>query len=144
MSQGYASAGIPLAPVWRTDWTPTYTNLTIGNGTVDLAYVEDGELIVVRWELTLGSTSTIGTNPLISPPVTMAGMLDNTPLGVATYREDGGSLYKGTITEAGGELRLRGENAGGPFVTLVQLSATVPFTFGDLDEIALTATYQAA
>jgi len=53
-----------------TSYTPTWTNATVGNGTVTAAYAESGNLITVFVKFTLGSTSSIGTGPRFSLPVT--------------------------------------------------------------------------
>ena len=37
-------------------WSPSYANLTVGNGTVVARYTIIGDLVVARWVFTLGST----------------------------------------------------------------------------------------
>ena len=41
---------------WQT-WTPTYNNLTVGNGTVTCGYKQIGKTVTFRWIFQLGSTS---------------------------------------------------------------------------------------
>ena len=58
-----------LQYIWRA-WTPTYTNITVGNGTVSARYVQIGPFVMLDWYLTFGSTSSMGTGPKVSLPVT--------------------------------------------------------------------------
>lgn len=57
-----------LSAVSWSSWTPTYTNLTVGNGTVLARYRVDGRTMHFTFEFLLGSTSAIGTNPKIGLP----------------------------------------------------------------------------
>jgi len=53
-----------------TDWTPTLTNLTKGDGTQIAKYRRLGSgSIDFFWKLVLGSTSSVGTSPSITLPV---------------------------------------------------------------------------
>lgn len=62
-----------LASVGYTDWaswpTPTWTNLTVGNGTGTYEYVMLGKTVLARFSFVLGSTSSMGTGPTLSVPV---------------------------------------------------------------------------
>lgn len=62
----FASTGSGWA--WQT-WSPTLTNLTLGNGTQIAKYVQVGKTVFFRYALVLGTTSAVGSNPTISPPV---------------------------------------------------------------------------
>lgn len=54
---------------WQA-YTPTYTNLTVGNGTHQSYFKQIGKTVVARIGFTLGSTSSMGTAPTFSLPVT--------------------------------------------------------------------------
>jgi hypothetical protein len=54
---------------WQT-WSPTYTRLTIGNGTVVARYQQIGKLVNLYWKLTWGSTTSVVNYPVVSVPVT--------------------------------------------------------------------------
>jgi len=45
-----------------TTWTPTYTNITIGNGTVTAKYVRVGKIVTAFFSLAFGSTTAITAN----------------------------------------------------------------------------------
>lgn len=57
-----------LSAVSWSSWTPSYTNLTVGNGTVLARYRVDGRTMHLTWQFTLGSTSSVGSNPKIGVP----------------------------------------------------------------------------
>lgn len=63
-----ASSGTGWA--WQS-WTPTLTNLTLGNGTSVGNYVQIGKAVYFRYIFTLGSSgSAVGSGPTITLPVT--------------------------------------------------------------------------
>ncbi len=67
MSQGSAKRNY-ANPGWQ-DWSPSYANLTIGNGTVTARYTQIGTTIHARFHFVLGSTSAVATNPVVGLPV---------------------------------------------------------------------------
>ena len=62
------TTGLKYTGGWTT-WTPSYTNLTVGNGTVVSRYRQVGKMVDVFFMFTLGSTSTIGSDPRFTLPV---------------------------------------------------------------------------
>ncbi len=145
MSQSYASAGIPLDPPWR-DWTPTYVNFTLGNGTVVARY-KPGNLIVARFNLVFGSTTTIdGTDPRFSMPVLAASDYDFTDvLGVADMHDAGADQYPGVVRAFDtNEFIITASEVTGTYGHHIAISATVPFTWATSDTISFLAIYEAA
>lgn len=66
---------------WQT-WSPTYANLTVGNGTVTSKYIQIGKSVFFIYKIIFGTTSSMGTNPTISFPVTTnASYISNDMLG---------------------------------------------------------------
>jgi hypothetical protein len=67
------SGGVPVwaaaggGGTWTT-WTPTYTNITVGNGTVTSRYLESSGTIFFEWFFDLGSTSSFGGSPTLTLP----------------------------------------------------------------------------
>ena len=47
-----------------TSYTPTFTNLTLNNGTIDFKYVQIGKTVHVRGLLTWGSTTSATASAL--------------------------------------------------------------------------------
>lgn len=132
---------------WQT-YTPTYQNLTVGNGTVFAEYWKAGKLVVVSWRFIMGSTSSVGTNVRVSFPVTPGGVNNVTwwPHGLAAFHEVGVQVLFGKVIHDSGWMSPRVSNTAGTYESMTQVSATVPFTWADApnDEMYLQAVYQAA
>lgn len=133
---------------WQA-WTPSWTNLTIGNATVTARYVTVGKKVTCYLRVTLGSTSSVATSPTFSLPVTAASGY-NTPNNILAigYAEDAGiagssivigihnSVTVGSLFAAGA--------SGTYVVTSLGVSSTVPFTWGVGDYFNATFEYEAA
>ena len=131
---------------WKV-WTPTYANLTIGNGTVVARYVQIGSLVVARFEWTWGSTSSWdSTAATITLPIAMhaSGYTDTNPIGVANFRDTGTNSFVGWAEVSSGNVALRVQNASGTYTTMSAPSSTVPMTWTTNDILAWTVTYEAA
>ncbi len=148
MSQGYASAGLPLDLPWKL-WTPTLVDITLGNGTQVARFVgESGGLIVAHYELLFGSSTTIdGGNPTISTPLTASASY-TTPrnhLGPAYMNDAGSTAFPGMVRlESATTFSLSVFNPSGTHVENISVSATVPMTWEDGDLLSFTAIFEAA
>ena len=132
---------------WAT-WTPTYTNITIGNGVVTASYKQVGNTVFGRWGIKFGSTSSMGNGPTVSLPVTAK---DTTPGAV----EFSSSMLIGDagVTQYYGFSRLitSSSNFGffvlsttSTYATYVGVTSTVPMTWTTNDTIGVSFTYEAA
>jgi hypothetical protein len=129
-----------------TSWTPTYTNLTIGNGTATARYQQIGKTINVYWKLVWGSTTSLTAYPLISFPATASygnfitgtSELIDTSAGIAilggVYQEPGKTQFQPSFSTSNTTYTT---NA---FIT----GNTLPFTWTTSDEMICTFTYEAA
>jgi hypothetical protein len=123
-----------------TDYTPTYTNITIGNGTVSARYAKSGKFVYVTWTFTLGSTSSFGNNPRITLPSTAA----STNFVGMSYALDAGSneinglTYMASTTQFYFLVQISG------YYGISPASATVPWTWGTSDKMILTLAYEEA
>lgn len=125
---------------WQT-WTPTYTNLTVGNGTVTARYQQIGKLINFRFIFTLGSTSAVGTTPTISMPVTP----NNYYALYTTYIADNGvASYTGMSDSFAGVFYPLAQLTNSTYLGWNYFSATVPFTWGNGDSFGISGSYEAA
>ena len=116
-------------------YTPTHSNITVGNATQTARYVRLGDLVVVNFNFALGSTSAIGTGPRVGMPVAASGAD-----AVASVRyTDGTTHYDGQAILASGSNSILLLTAAG-----AQVSATAPFTWGLNDAIRLSITYEGA
>ena len=89
-----------------TDWasfTPTTTNITVGNGTQTAYWRRVGDSIEIEYNLLLGTTSAIGSGPTVSLPSGYS--IDTSKLqsgaeptfGVATAVQTGTKTYTGLV-----------------------------------------------
>lgn len=125
-------------------WTPsspTYSGLTIGNGTVVSKYAFAGRTYTFKWKLTLGSSSSVTGWPNISVPQQAA---DNLEVGSCVLFDTSGSVSKlGSVIFASA-------TAIGPVYpdtaaatpTMTFVSATLPFTWAVGDTIQMSITYE--
>lgn len=131
---------------WQS-WTPTFTNLTVGNGTLTCKFVQTGKTIAYRVYLAFGSTSAVSGDVQFTLPAT-----------AATYAASGGafnligrarfditSAYTGIVdlfdTTHG---RILVENAAGTYTTLVSLSSLIPNTWTTGSVLQASGTFEVA
>ncbi len=83
--------------VWQS-WTPTWVNLTIGNGTNDAKYVQVGKTVFYRLLTTFGSTSNLTGAATFTLPVTsIATPNAKMPIGVVIYNRNASSSTSGFV-----------------------------------------------
>ena len=119
-------------------YTPTLTNLTLGNGILDFSYSRDREYIEVYGFFQMGSTSVMGTIPRFSFP---SGLLPD------TTNHNGGQNYgycyltdqDNINNRNGGQIRLSSND----MIIIVEfggnVTATLPFTWATNDSISFSA-----
>ena len=132
----------PAGISWTT-WSPTYSNLTIGNGTVVARYAYSGGLVVVQWQLTWGSTTSFTGAPTIS----------NLPYNVKNRGAGFGYLQAANVnypwfvslSAGSGSFSLYAINASGTYAGQTALSNTVPGSFSNAqpDYLGIYFTYEA-
>ena len=140
-----STAAVPTA-TWAT-WTPTYSNITVGNGTVVARYVQHGKTILCDFTFTLGSTSSIGTSPTITLPVTATSqyVADRTNVGGSQMRDTGTATYLGTVyLPDTTHMSTLASNSSGTYLSGSPVTASVPFTWTTGDILYLRAVYEAA
>lgn len=125
------------------DWSPTWTNVTVGNGTVAAKYAKAGRLVVFSLVFTLGSTSSISGTIGFSPPSDLrATLIGNFDVGL---EDSGTALYIGYgRANATNRIDLGSLNAAGTYLRDGATSGTVPFTWGTNDRVMVNGTYEAA
>lgn len=130
-----------ITAAWRT-WTPTYFNVTVGNGTVVAKYIQTGKIVDFYYSLTFGSSSGISTAPTITLPVTAARSLGR--IGETTCTDNAGPT-----TPVPGLARQDSSTVLALFVynvnaVAVAITATVPVTWGTADILEVYGRYEAA
>lgn len=123
-----------------TGYTPTFSNLTIGNGTTAFTWVQIGKTVHVRGRISFGSTTTVAGLIAISLPTTA---VSSNFVANVTARAGGAdyALYAASTTTT---LSLSAIGTAGTYANRVNTSATVPGTWTNADNITFSATYEAA
>ena len=126
-------------------FTPTWSNVTVGNGTLNYAtYVRVQNLVFVQVQFTLGSTSAVTGNAFIEAPVAPANGVQG-PCGVSIFGDTSASAtYTGVVSMNIGFLQAIPINVAGTYGSYQITSATVPFTWTTGDVIQFEASYRIA
>jgi len=130
---------------WST-WTPTWTNLTVGDGTQTARYIQIGKLVVASNRLVFGSTTAITGSISSSVPVAGSTTGNVIPVGQVSFGDTGTATHLGFIRMNTGatSLGIFTLGVGGASPTVGLVSATAPFTWVATDTIEFQITYQAA
>jgi len=134
-------AGASAGPSVQT-YTPTLANLTTGNGTVIAKYAQTGKIVTVYFNFTLGSTSSVGSNPSMTLPVSAADIYNTAKVFLADYGTATfwGNAWNGDATT----VYLEVDRADATYLKTAAITSTVPHTWAVNDVIAFTLTYLAA
>jgi hypothetical protein len=134
------ATGLTYTGAWTT-WTPTYSNLTIGNGTVIARYQKVGKNVNLYWSFTLGSTSSVGSGPSITLPInhSQTGAILN--LGC---QDEGVARYFGKGVLFDNVCYLQAINTAGTYALQATITSTIPFTWGNTDRFVLSGSYEVA
>lgn len=146
-----ASAAIFIASAatqsWAA-WTPTWTNLTVGNATQTARYSQAGKTVFFTLKLVLGSTSSVGTAPNFTWPVTAASVAAAQSIVQVMFLDANMAPYLGssdsrtrttttcTINSPSGTVQLQEQDR--------VVSSTSPFTWVSTDTIWVSGMYEAA
>lgn len=146
MNEGLDSVSAALGTLLNAPvaFTPTWTNLTIGNGSQAWYYQRVRGLVKVWGILTLGSTTSVGSNPYFALPVAgsfVAGEL----LGRALF-DDAGVRYHGSVhyDSTFSSALARRFSVSGANVLDAAVTATAPFTWANGDKLSMQFEYRAA
>lgn len=135
------ATGLRWGGGWTT-WTPSYTNITLGNGTVTARYQQTGKTVSFFISLTFGSTTSItGTFPGFSLPVTAAASF-NQFLGYIT--DAGVGTFNATIDCNTSTAYPCAMSSSGAYSVSTYATTTVPMTWTTSDAFSFTGTYEAA
>ena len=130
-----------------TTWAPTWTNITVGNGTVVARYTKVGKTITAEVTLVFGTTTSItGIFPTVTLPVTAGTTVQYAGISIHSYLDAGTTLYYGQypITSGATTAALTVTNTGATYASESGLNTTVPFTWTTGDKITSFFSYEAA
>jgi len=125
-----------------TAFTPTRSNITVGNGTEIARYQTVGKTVNVFYKLTFGSTTSFGGVINIATPTTPA-QTDFLTGGVLAA-DTGVATYMGQVWYTLGAAYPQIMTTNATYGTAVTPSATVPFTWGTSDILTMMFSYEEA
>ena len=127
--------------VW-TAFTPTWTNLSVGNGSASAKYMQIGKIVFYKIFLLFGSTTSVSGLITASLPATSIALGNSVTTGGSYLAYDSGSAayYSGTARLAT-TTTLELINQAAP---MTSTSSTVPFTWASADQLYITGSYEAA
>lgn len=132
-----AGPDINVLGAW-VSYTPSNSNITVGNGTQTAAYMLIGKTCHVRWRLSFGSTTAFATSARVGLPFAPVA----NQAGVANHADSGGRIFPGSCLAATSDSRAplyhpESTNNG-------QVNATAPFTWGSGAVCTMSVTYEIA
>lgn len=145
-----ATSVVISRPIFETRWltyTPSWTGITVGNGTQASAYVLSGKTTNVRMLLTFGSTTSVSGGTSFSLPISCdSGYSPIHHVGIGRCQDASGAdctAALGLISTTACTVVIANV-AAGTYTQEVDISSTVPFTWTTTDAIKGAITYQAA
>lgn len=129
-----------------TSWTPSFTNFTLGNGTVVASYVQIGKMVFFKGRVTLGSTSSVGASPTFTPPVTANTTIYNLAQNIVC----GEAWFKAGSAQSLGSIMFNGSSTIMQLIylptstTVSGISSTTPGTWTTGDYFNFQGWYEAA
>lgn len=128
---------------WQS-FTPTWTNLTVGNGTVVARYVQTGKTVQCRISVVFGTTTTVGGGLTFTLPVTAATYVAGHQLGMAKLVA-GAAAYLGSVqlnTTSLADIVTYG--SASTYVNQTGITAAIPGVWATGDIFSLNIAYEAA
>lgn len=119
-------------PAW-TSYTPSWTNLTIGNATQSCKYIQAGKIVHAQIYMTWGSTTSASGFFYPSLPVTAANSIQVNAAGFLF--DNSGAVWNACVFVAGNYILTPSSG---------RVSATVPWTWATSDIVSINVTYEAA
>lgn len=141
IEDGVAALGV------LSSYTPSWTNLTVGNGTVAASYAQIGKVVYLSVILVFGSTTAVSGEVSFTLPVTASGVPIKFLGSFVSLQDSGTATYLGTVVTAGtGTIWVRSQRSDGTYLMATggSLSSTSPFTWTTGDSIQVGITYEAA
>lgn len=133
-----------MTSAWST-WSPTLTNLTLGNGSVTARYRQLGKTLDYRFKFVLGSTSAVGTDPTFTLPAAPHGSYAFLAdvLGRGALYDNGTAVRDAVVRFVSGStlLILQITAATGSYASV---TATSPWTWTTGDSLSVGATVELA
>jgi hypothetical protein len=141
------TTGLKYTGSW-TSFTPTWTNLTVGNATQTAKYCQIGKVLFFEVRLVFGSTTSItgrvSLNWPVAPASTEAANMASVNLAFEDQSDGPYPGFKFNQQANTTKFELLPIKADGTYSKYGLLSSTVPFTWTTSDEINLSGFYEVA
>ena len=139
-----AATGLAWSGAYTT-FTPSFTNLTVGNGTNNGKYLQIGKFVHVVTQLIWGSTTSITGAPVRHNFPIAANNGQAQIIGEAYILDAGTQDYPAGLIKAGTDnCVLSVLDASGTYGKFASMSSTIPFTWTTNDQINLSYVYEVA
>jgi hypothetical protein len=145
------AAGVPSwatpsgASYTWTSYTPTWTGLTTGNGSLNSCdYLQVGKIMFYRGVFQFGSTTSV-TASAFAPSLPAAMSMENREnVGQIRLHDSGTNTFAGFASVWSNALESNVVRLSGSYTDALQLTATVPFTWTTNDLYIWFLTYKVA
>jgi hypothetical protein len=131
---------------WFVDsdaFTPTWTNLTVGNGTVTARYIALGRFTYASIKFVFGSTSSITGTVSVSLPVAASATFTNQYIGQVRMLDASFGFFSGTIQQLSGTAgEILVTRSDGVYASDSLINATIPMTWVTTDTMYINMFYQ--
>lgn len=125
-------------------YTPTVSNITVGNGTLDFAYANIGKTVKVRGRFTFGTGSSISGLPTFSLPFAFNSS-NNRLLTIFRIVDSGTGEFAGIAEFSGtADVVIKVLNCASTYGVFTDVSSTVPMTWANGDYFQFEISYEAA
>lgn len=123
-----------------SSYTPTFTNFTLGNGTLSAQYFRVGKTVHLNVQVTLGSTSSVTGLITCSLPIAFA----SSTRFVGYARALAVINYIMHVIPSSSNMALYAVSTSGSYAATTNTSATVPNTWASGHQFLITSTYEIA
>lgn len=132
-----------IAGAWDA-FTPTLTNITLGDGTATGYKKKIGRAMFIWVKITLGSTSSVSGSIRIDLPETAVATQSGSFQG-EFYDDSAGAFYPAHVIHNGTTfVTLRAVNTASTYASGTATTSTIPFTWATSDWVLLNGFYEAA
>jgi hypothetical protein len=128
-------------------YTPTFTNITIGNGTVTGKFIQIGKTVHFWAKFVFGSTSAITASPYVSLPVNASANYDfsHALATIIILDLSASRYYNGVATwDTNARASINHVRSDGNYTFLEASSSAAPMTWATGDILGVHGSYQAA
>lgn len=122
-------------------FTPSWNNLTIGDGTDQWQYAVINDVLMIEGRTILGSTTVVSSQPGFDLPNSFTLQNVGQPYGIALYNDSGTGSYFGHIIPSGPTaMRFAELNVSGSLLKQENVTGGSPFNWTTGDQIRATMT----